>query len=793
MNFSNILRLAKFLLIAAFLSSCAALGINQVAELNDLYGYPLVKERLVVSEAGKANLFLDDVKPILDNRCVVCHGCYDAACQLKLSSPAGIDRGASKQQIYESRLLTADPSRLFIDAETTNDWRKRDFYPVLNERTQSAEANLASSTLFQMLALKDQYPLPAGGDQILPAEHFEFGLSRDQQCPTIGEFPNYAKHSPFGGMPYALPRLDQDEMATLTDWLANGALMSNPASLSDEHQTAILQWEVFLNGDSFKQQLASRYIYEHLFLAHIHFDQLSGEIYYKILRSSTPPGEPISVIQSRLPYHDPGVERVYYRLWRDPATIVAKNHLPYAFNAERMRWYQSLFIDEPYSVTKMPNYHSGIASNPFIAFEDIPVRSRYRFMLEESRYTIMAFIKGPVCRGQVALNSIQDRFWVMFVDPENQNTPMIDEFLMQQERNLELPGSEEGYISLLESWSVYSAKNREYLMAKMHAMEALRPNDEPLTIDYIWEGDGDNKNAALTVFRHRDSASVVQGFVGGAPKTAWLINYPLLERIHYLLVAEFDVYGNIGHQLSTRLYMDFLRQEGEISFLTLLPKDERKKLYAFWYRDADSAMSHHMAESESMFDMISGIDLRSNDPQQELYQILRQHLAPILDNKYAIDNALSPPAHRELLQGIENLQGLQVQHFPEMALLSIDDANGQSYLYSILRNREHSNIKRLFSEDETHLPEEDNLTVVRGIIGDYPSAFWRVDSANLEHFAEAIANLEEDSDYAGFMTRFGIRRSHADFWAHSDKVLSIYAEMEPINWGLLDYNRLENR
>ena len=27
-----------------------------------------------------------DVKPILDQRCVVCHGCYDAPCQLKLGS-----------------------------------------------------------------------------------------------------------------------------------------------------------------------------------------------------------------------------------------------------------------------------------------------------------------------------------------------------------------------------------------------------------------------------------------------------------------------------------------------------------------------------------------------------------------------------------------------------------------------------------------------------------------------------------------------------------------------------------
>lgn len=45
-----------------------------------------------------------------------------------------------------------------------------------------------------------------------------------------------------------------------------------------------------------------------------------------------------------------------------------------------------------------------------------------------------------------------------------------------------------------------------------------------------------------------------------------VIGYPLFERMHYLLLAGYDVYGNIGHQLATRLYMDFLRMEGELNF-----------------------------------------------------------------------------------------------------------------------------------------------------------------------------------------------------------------------------------
>ena len=40
-------------------------------------------------------------KQVLESRCVVCHGCYDAPCQLKLSAFEGIARGGSKEIVYD--------------------------------------------------------------------------------------------------------------------------------------------------------------------------------------------------------------------------------------------------------------------------------------------------------------------------------------------------------------------------------------------------------------------------------------------------------------------------------------------------------------------------------------------------------------------------------------------------------------------------------------------------------------------------------------------------------------------
>jgi hypothetical protein len=92
--------------------------------------------------------------------------------------------------------------------------------------------------------------------------------------------------------------------------------------------------------------------------------------------------------------------------------------MPYALNDARMARLRAWFIDAPYEVRALPSYAPEVASNPFATFEQLPVGSRYRFMLDEAQFTLMGFIKGPVCRGQVALNVITDHFWVIFVSPE---------------------------------------------------------------------------------------------------------------------------------------------------------------------------------------------------------------------------------------------------------------------------------------------------------------------------------------------------------------------------------------
>ncbi|SOU39587.1 9-hexadecenoic acid cis-trans isomerase [Pseudoalteromonas carrageenovora IAM 12662] len=646
-------------IVLIILSGCAYLGS---AHYDNVFGAEQTQERIVPHTTGAGADFLQNVKPVLDTRCVVCHGCYDAPCQLKLSSPEGIDRGLSKDLVYDgTRLLATTPSRLLFDATDTKQWREKNFTPVLNERAQTEEANLAGSVLFNSLVLKQSHELPA--NEVLDDE-FDFSLSRSQTCATMGEFDRLADEQPHAGMPYGLPGVSREEFNHLQNWLKDGGKMSHLKPPSQFDLNKIKGWEAFLNQDSLKYQLSARYIYEHWFLAHIYFTPENPKSFFKLVRSSTPPGEEIKLINTRRPYDDPKVSRVYYRFMQERSTILSKTHLPLELNeAKLLRLYEQ-FIAPDYTVTKMPSYKAQSASNPFKTFEVIPINSKYQFMLDEAELIIMGFIKGPVCRGQIALNVINDHFWVAFADPDKVATPAVGEMLVQHEDALELPAAEESNALPISSWVKYSVREKKYLQAKVELANDMFKGGEHLTTDLLWKGDGHNKNAALTIFRHFDSATVVKGFIGQEPKTTWILDYALFERIHYLLVAGFDVYGNIGHQLVTRLYMDFLRLEGEQNFLSLLPEAKRNQIKKQWYRNSPPDLSKFFKNNRE-FSQPSGIEYKTDNPQHELYTLMKETLAPVLSERYDYTKVPEP------LSAINNMSAEAVNLLPQISFVLV--------------------------------------------------------------------------------------------------------------------------
>ncbi len=747
--------------------------------------------------------YLSEVKPILDKRCAVCHSCYNSPCQLKLNSYEGVDRGGSKKAVYNAtRLTTMDPTRLFIDAKNTDEWRTKDFHSVIES---SADGGFNNSLMLQILDHKMHHPKSAG-DYYSEAE--------DLTCSASAiELDGFLKKHPNRGMPFGFPPLSQKEFTLIAGWLAQGAhgptadeqkqLITPQMSDSKE----IEKWEAFFNNPDPKYSMTARYLYEHLFLAHIKFNTDSNE-FYELLRSTTPPGEIVQLINTVRPYDDPETENFYYRFRKIHSTIVHKTHMVFALDDIKLARFQELFIQPdwlqpPHSVGFDPK----ISANPFVCFEQIPPRSRYQFLLDNAHYIIMTFIRGPVCRGQVALNVIPDHFWIMFQDPDHDLSVMHPAFLKLQKDNLIMPiekGSEFPVYKLIGNR--YDKAVHRYYKARQDFY--MSHNYDGMGYDSIWKGNTANDSPLLTVYRHFDSASVHKGVLGDLPRTMWVMDYPLMERIYYALVAGFDVYGTIGHQLAIRLYMDRLREEGESSFIGFMEKNIRKDMLRSWYKGVDpDNLNYYDA------DIPTKIDFSTKNPKLEFIQhIVSNHINP--ETKIAFDKVNFVPSGNypdlpEQYETIEDyLQAFRAVSKPGTAFFQIvTDYNANlAYVrirrndekYSVLSmvvNRWHDNVAFPFLEQNRLDPSKDKVDFLVGFHGSYPNYFIDISQDDLPVFFDLMVNLDtlDKEERTARFNKFGINRANPKFWDYYDWFQNRFFEDDPVQSGLFDLNRYYHR
>lgn len=733
--------------------------------------------------------YWQEVRPLLDQRCVSCHACYDAPCQLNLTSYAGLTRGASHNTVYSSvRLIADEPTRLGYDALSNREWRAKGFFPVLNERAQLPEANREGGVMYRILAMKEAAAWPEAGSVAI--DDLDFSLDREQICVGATAMDEYARRHPQRGMPFGLPPLAAGEFRTLARWLEAGAPYQARPEAGAAVRRQIADWEGMLNADDRRSQLVARYIFEHWYIGQFHFPEQPA-LNFDLVRSRTPPGQPIDLIVSRRPFDAPGVDRVYYRLRPNEATPVAKTYMPLELSPARLKRLRQWFFGDSYTVEQLPGYEPETASNPFITFRELPVNARYRFMLDEAQFILMGFMKGPVCRGQVALNVINDHFWVMFLAPGEQENKYTERLLNLAAPTLSLPAEHQSTVGLL-AWREYAAKEKQYLAAKGRLQSQLLDGKYQYAVNKLWDGDGGNPNAALTVLLHFDSASVVRGLHGEQPQTALVLGYPLFERMHYLLVAGFDVYGNLGHQLATRLYMDFLRMEGELTFISLLPVNQRQAVIDRWYRAGGERHLRYFSDLAPYFKYESSQHYRSKDQLGELYQMLKQQVAAVRDPQIDWEGSGLDEESLKHLHRLSQVRGKAAAALPEMSLLLLQRLDQEPRIVSLVSNNAHTNVAEMFREDKRRLPEEDTLLVVNGVAGAYPNTLFMVDVEKLPGFVDAVARLASPDDLKVLVERFGVRRSDPRFWSISDAIHTAWRRMAPGEAAVLDYSRLDN-
>ncbi|WP_374981646.1 fatty acid cis/trans isomerase [Pseudomonas solani] len=731
-----------------------------------------------------------DIQPIFTEKCVACHACYDSPCQLNLGSAEGATRGATKKPVYDGTRTQAQPTtRLYFDARGEAAWRQKDFYSVLHGQASQA------ALMARMLELGHSTPLAPNAK--LPAD-LDIGINRENQCPAPGEFDDYAKTFAHAGMPFAVTGLDDQQYQTLQRWLAAGAPVEEvaPTPTPDEARQ-VAEWEALLNARGAREVLVGRWLFEHLFLAHLYFDGGKSGHFFQLVRSRTPSGKPIDPIATRRPNDDPGTD-FYYRLWPIQGVIVHKTHIIYPLDDAKLARVNELFFGSDWSTDKVPGYGAQRRANPFETFEAIPAQARYQFMLDNAEYFVRTFIRGPVCRGQIATDVIRDNFWALFQDPQHDLYVTDAAYRGEATPLLAMPGQFDEIGGLLSLWYSYRDKRNAYEELRRDAYAAA---PVPTWAD-IWTG---NDNALLSIYRQFDSAFVRKGLIGEVPQTMWLLDYPLLERTYYQLVVNFDVYGNVSHQAQTRLYFDLIRNGAEVNFLRLMPAESRTAILDDWYQNSGKLkmwLDYEDIDDDTPTGLFLPVERAKGSFAAQLlkrYADLNARPDPI--NRCTTGNCYRPgidPALQQAEQALSQLvsrpaAGLKViDQLPEATLLRVELADGRREVYSVLRNRAHSNVAFMMGEELRYQPGLDTLTIYPSVLTSYPNFMFNLRAEEVPEFVSALGQVKDTAAFDKVVERWGIRRSHPQFWHYFHDLSAYIRETEPVEAGVLDMNRYQN-
>ena len=720
--------------------------------------------------------YQEQIQPIFDSKCVACHACYDAPCQLILTSGDGLQRGANKKSVYNSlRVEPVPPTRLHIDQTSIEGWRDAGFFSITSGSREK------KSLLLSMLELGREAEVFR--NQKLD-KSFTTGIKRKNICPVENEFDLFRQNHATAGMPYGVTGLTTDEYQLLKQWLGQGAVVDKAnRKLSKAELQEIKIWEDFFNGTSQQQQLVARYLYEHLFIAHLYFDHLNKRQFYQLVRSSTPPGNEIKPLAKVRPNDAPESE-FWYRLMPINDTIVYKTHITYDLNPEKLSRYKELFSGD-WPVDSLPDYDEQARSNPFITFAAIPAKARYQFMLDDAEYFVRTFIRGPVCHGQIATDVINDHFWNLFQSPDSDiyiNNPAYRDKVTPL---LALPGIEHEVTEFLPEWFEFRKLNINYLEERQQAYAQFKPEGANLTD--IWNGDDGKPDALQTILRHHNSAAITTGLIGDIPKTIWVMDYALFERSFYVLVVNFNVFGNIAHQTLTRLYFDLIRNGAEQNFLRFMPADIRKDMIENWYRDTGKIklyLSYDEVDSKAPV----SINYNSDKPKHEFVELLLKQLK---QKSFSLQEQVGNDQLLSLLKN--NLLTLPVIEFmPEISMLRIFNQENTRTFYSLVRDREHTNVAFLLGEKLRYEPEQDHLTIYPGILGSYPNFMFNVPEEQVHDFVRVMFSIQNETDFKELIDRWGIRRTHPDFWKLFHDMEAYLLETMPEEAGILDMNRYLN-
>src|SRR5690606_4249491 len=242
------------------------------------------------------------------------------------------------------------------------------------------------------------------------------------------------------------------------------------------------------------------------------------------------------------------------------------------------------------------------------------------------------------------------------------------------------------------------------------------------------------------------------------------------------------------------------------NFLRLLPADARQALLDSWYEgggqlklwltytgvDTRTPSGLGLSEDAALPAFASGLFERFASVNAVPEDSLNRCVAG------ACARAEAPPALRDAEQALSRLAArpaaeLAVIHqLPDVSLLRVSLPDGSRVLYTLLRNRAHSNVAFMLGESLRYQPEKDSLTIYPGLLGSYPNFLFSLPVQDVPAFVAALEQVDSDQALEDIAARWGIRRSHPAFWDYFHDLSAYLREHEPREAGVLDMNRYRN-
>ncbi|MBB5349128.1 fatty acid cis/trans isomerase [Desulfoprunum benzoelyticum] len=740
--------------------------------------------QVAVSSTATEIDYLTEVQPILSRRCVACHSGYSAPCQIDLGSFAGLERGGSPRTVLDRRRLAAiEPARIMVDARTAEGWQKKGFAPIIDGET---EAGADGTILGQLLTRRPHGSAAAG---------VESPATDGNACPLgAGEMATFLAAHPEHRMPPGLPPVTAEEQRVIVAWLAAGARGPGPEELARltaipaRDLSSVGNWEDFLNRQDPKHVMTSRYIYEHIFAAQISFASGTGAL-YELIRSRTAPGEPVVPVPTLLPYDDPG-GLFFYRFRRIYADAGASASVVFNLGGEQLKRVHDLFIRPewlmpPHRVGYAPRF----AANPFSTFEQIPPEARYRFLLDNALPILQSCFEGPSASAAAALDVLDDQFWVMFLSPEYDLSVRLPGFLMNDEGLLGVQRSARPVGETVPLDSIRQLRRETVVFARQRSrLYDIFFRYQGRGYEKIWRGNRAEDAPLLTVLRHAATASVHKGGLGDLPKTMWVLDYPLLERIYATMVAGYSPYGSAERRMAARVRMDGLRQEAETQFLDFLPQAQRRDSLQYWYGGMD------LQELEaSPSSLPARIQFATDDAKREFVEYLVHHHFLVdtgidFDGNYLEDGEQYPDLLPEYRNIDDVLQGLRAAAAPETSYFTAGDDRQDSLAYiringtergdavvSLVLHRWHDDVTVLRQYQRLN-PSRNRVGFFAGFIGAAPNHFYTVDADELPAFVELLRAYQTTPEADERLAKYRVDGGDERFWEIYDWFQQRFAE-----------------